>query len=57
MPLTVGASLSPDEFSTLASVVEFGHISQVLDYNPLPDVILYESLIQLRRQKMVMVAA
>jgi len=46
-----------NQFSTLASVVEFGQVSQVLDVNPLPDVEILESLISLRKAKMIKVAA
>lgn len=55
--LHVNASLNPNEFQTLASVVELGRVSQVLDYNPLPDVHLYESLIRLRKINMIRVAS
>jgi hypothetical protein len=55
--LHVGTNLDMVEFSTLASVVEFGTVSQILDYNQLPDVCLYEALIQLRRHNLIRVSA
>ena len=45
------------DFSTLASTVEFGVVAHILDYNPLPDVDIYESLIRLRKHKIVRVSA
>lgn len=51
-----GVRLPPDEFSTLSSVVEFGSVGRVIDYNPLPDVAIYEALIQLKRNQMIRVA-
>lgn len=48
-------SLSAEDFPALASVVEHKSVSQVLDYNELPDVHLYESLIRLRRSNMLRV--
>ncbi len=47
--------LEPDLFSALSSIVEFGHIEKVLDYNELPDVVLYQALIALRRRRLVRV--
>jgi hypothetical protein len=55
--LHVGTILDGAEFSTLASVVEFGKVSQILDYNALPDVTLLEGLIKLRRHKLIRVVA
>jgi len=54
--LHAGGRLAPDQFSALSSIVEFGKVAQVLDYNPLPDAALYETLIELRKHKMVKVA-
>lgn len=54
--LHVGTKLNPDDFSTLASVVEFGKVSQVIDNNKLPDVLLLEGLIRLKKQNMIRVA-
>lgn len=51
-----GSKLPLEDFSTLASVVEFGKISQVIDNNQLPDVSLFESLIRLKKQNMIRVA-
>lgn len=51
-----GTTLKAPEFSTLASIVEFGLVSHVLDFNPLPDVPIYESLISLRRTNVIRVA-
>jgi hypothetical protein len=50
-----GVKLNPDDFSTLSSVVEFGDVARVLDYNPLPDVSVLESLIRLKRNQMIRV--
>ncbi len=55
--LHAGTRLPHAEFSTLASVVEFGRISQVIDNNPLPDVTLFECLIHLKKQNMLRVKA
>jgi len=55
--LHIGAQLSPDDFSALASVVEFGTIRHVLDYNELPDVTIFEALIRLRRSSLIRVVA
>lgn len=55
--LHVGTQLSPDDFSALASVVEFGTIRHVIDYNDLPDVAIFEALIRLRRASLVRVVA
>ncbi len=52
-----GTSLPPNEFTTLASVVEFGKVSQILDYTPLPDAILFESLINLRKLNIIRTVA
>ncbi len=46
--------LTPQAFSALSSIVEFGNVKDVLDYNPLPDVELHESLILLRKQNLVL---
>jgi hypothetical protein len=51
-----GVKLPPDEFSTLSSVVEYGAVGRVIDYNPLPDVAIYESLIRLKRNQLIRVA-
>jgi hypothetical protein len=58
-PATLNAQtrLGRDEFSALSSVVELGNVSQVLDFNALPDVILYECLISLRRHGIIKVFA
>jgi hypothetical protein len=53
--LHANCRLEKNEFSTLASIVELNQVSQVLNYNTLPDVILYESLISLRRNNMIRV--
>lgn len=54
--LNATSRLEPDLFSCLASIVEFGKISQVLDYNDLPDVNLYKALIGLRRRRLIRVS-
>lgn len=51
--LHTGVSLPEEDFYTLASVVEFGKVSQILDYNPLPDAVLFDSLINLRKLNML----
>jgi len=55
--LHVGTYLEANEFATLASIVEFRQVGNVLDYNPLPDVAIFEALIQLRKNKMIRVVA
>ncbi|MBY0369548.1 DUF4388 domain-containing protein [bacterium] len=55
--VTAGMALDRAAFLTLSSIVELGKVSQVLDYNPLPDVILYESLIHLKKAGIIRVAA
>jgi Domain of unknown function (DUF4388) len=55
--LHAGTYLDENEFHTLASIVEFRQVKNVLDYNPLPDVSIYEALIQLRKNKMIRVVA
>ena len=52
-----GTQLSSEDFSTLSSVIEFGHVGQVLNYNLQPDVNIYESLIRLKKNKLIRVAA
>ncbi len=53
--LRTGTSLDRPHFSTLSSVVELGKVSQILDYNPLPDAVLYECLIRLKKSGMIQV--
>jgi hypothetical protein len=55
--LNTSTKLGRPEFSTLSSVVELGKVSQILDYNPLPDVVLYECLIELKKHGLIRVAA
>lgn len=55
--LHTGTYLEANEFNTLASIVEFRKIASLLDYNPLPDVNIFEALIQLRKNKMIRVVA
>lgn len=57
LSLHANTALSHEELQTLASVVEFGRVSLILDYNPLTDVSLYESLICLKRTNCIRVAA
>lgn len=47
--------LTREEFSTLSSVVEFGEVGKVVDFNPLPDVTIYEAMIALRKAKVIRV--
>lgn len=53
--LHAGVNLNREEYSTLTSVVEHGKVGQVLDYNPLPDVLIYEGLISLKRNNLIRV--
>jgi hypothetical protein len=55
--LHTGTRMTHQEFSALASVVEMNRVSQVIDYNPMPDVIIYEALIALRKNHIIRVAA
>ncbi len=55
--LHAGTQLPPEDFSTLASVIEFGSVMEVVDFNPLPDAVLYESLIGLRKRNIIRVVA
>ncbi len=50
-----GTQLDRYQFSTLSSVVELARVSQILDYNPLPDVVLYECLIGLKKSGVIKV--
>lgn len=50
-----GTALDRIHFSTLSSVVELGKVSQILDYNLLPDAVLYECLIGLKKTGMIKV--
>ena len=53
--MQLNSRLDDDLFSTLASIVEFGQLTQVLDYNELPDVNIYHSLIALRKMRLIRV--
>jgi len=46
-------ALDANDFSTLSSVVEFGSVQAMLNFNPLPDIEIYESLINLRKSNMI----
>lgn len=46
-------ALAPNEFLTLSSVIEHGVVSHVVDFNPMPDIDIYESLISLKRNQML----
>lgn len=52
-----GTDLTRPEFETLSSVVELSQVGLVLDFNPLPDVTIYEALIGLKRKSMVRVVS
>lgn len=52
-----GAEIEEDEFHTLASVIEFGKVYQVIDYNELPDTVLYDGLISLRKKNIIRIAS
>jgi hypothetical protein len=49
--------LSSEDFSALSSIVEFGRVGLVLNYNAAFDVHLYESLIRLKKNKLIKVSA
>lgn len=49
--------LSPTNFQTLIKVVEYSHVTDVLDYSPSWDIDLYEGLIQLRKMGHIKVVA
>lgn len=49
--------LSAQDFSTLSSVVEFGVVEKIVDFNPMNDIEIYESLITLRKNKVIQRAA
>lgn len=51
-----GTTLAPNDFSTLSSVVECQKVGHVLNYNPLPDVDIYQALIELKRAQLIRVA-
>jgi hypothetical protein len=51
-----GTALAPNDFSTLSSVVECRKVGHVLNYNSLPDVEIYQSLIELKRAQLIRVA-
>ncbi|MBI4405233.1 MAG: DUF4388 domain-containing protein [Deltaproteobacteria bacterium] len=51
--LHIGTRLATNDFLTLASVVEYGKVSDILDYNPLPDALIYKSLISLRQANLI----
>lgn len=54
--LHAGTNLGLQEFSVLASVIEFSRVSEVLDYNPLPDVSILEALISLKKNNLIRVS-
>lgn len=55
--LDTSTALTSNEFSTLSSVVEYGTVATIVDFNPLPDVEVYESLISLRKNRLIKKAA
>ncbi len=55
--MQISTTLSPNLFSTLASVIEFGQVGLVLDYNTLADVDVIENLIALKRARAIKVVA
>lgn len=48
--------LNPKDFQVLASVVEFGRVSEIVDYNPLSDCEIFQSLIDLRKSNIIRVS-
>lgn len=48
--------LNGNDFKVLSSVVEFGTVSEIVDYNPLPDSEIYQSLINLRKLDLLQVS-
>ncbi len=51
----MATEISSRDFPVLASVVEWKTVDKILDYNPLPDVDIYESLVRLRRNQVLRV--
>ncbi len=47
--------LDRTQFNVLASVVEFGRVSEIVDYNTLPDCEIYQALIALRKSDVIRV--
>jgi hypothetical protein len=47
--------LTPPDFATLATVLEFGRVAEILDYSSLPDIQIYESLIRLKKDNFIRV--
>lgn len=48
--------LNGNDFKVLSSVVEFGQVSEIVDYNPMPDSEIYQSLINLRKLDLLQVS-
>jgi hypothetical protein len=47
--------LMPPDFATLATLLEFGKVGEILDYSSLPDIQVYESLIRLKKERFIRV--
>lgn len=45
--------IESNDFSVLSSVIEFGTVGNLVDFNDLPDVEVYESLVNLKRNNMI----
>ncbi|MBI1862167.1 MAG: DUF4388 domain-containing protein [Deltaproteobacteria bacterium] len=55
--MQISTTMTPHFFSTLSSVIEFGQVSLVMDYNPLSDVDVMENLIALKLCRAIKVVA
>ena len=55
--MQISTSMTPNLFSTLGTVIEFGQVGLVLDYCPLPDVDVMENLIALKRLRAIKVVS
>lgn len=55
--MQISTTMDPNQFSTLGSVIEFGQVGLVLDYNALPDVDIVENLISLKRARAIKIVS
>lgn len=47
----------PEDFMVLSDMIAFSQVSSILDYSAVPDVVIFEALIRLRKQNLIRVAA
>ncbi len=47
--------LNGSDFNVLSSVIQFGRVSEIVDYTPMPDAEIYQSLINLRKLNLIQV--